>query len=145
MNVTADQVASIRALLTRDIETYQRMSEQLDPANKEARGALIAAAFYTAARQRFKGGTPANVAAFVNDLRMRRGLAEEVDSRVAERLLLATFTDEDIEDIDGDSQGDHFGILLAGLIADAQLSGSELDAFLEDSRNLADEWLTEGN
>ena len=145
MKVTDDQVASIRALLTRDIEGYNRISDQLDQANKNARGALIASAFYLAGRRRFKGKPESEVKSFVDDLRTRRGLSEEIDPRVAERLILATFTDEDIEDIDGDAQGDHFAILLAGIIADARLSDSDLNSFLAEARELADEWLSVEN
>ena len=143
MKVTADQVESIRAMLTRDAEGFERISKQLDPATRPARGALISAAFFLAAERRFKGGSPTDVTAFVDDLRTRRGLADEIDARTAERLLLATFTDEDIEDINGDAQADHFAILLSGIIADASLSDAQLDVFLDDARKLANEWLAD--
>lgn len=143
MKVSADQVASIRALLTRDIQGYERISERLDQPNKNARGALIAAAFCLAGRRRFKGCELPDVRAFVDDLRFGRGVKDEIDPCIAERLLLATFTSEAIDDIDDDTQGGHFGILLAGLVADAQLDDSQLDAFLADAKKLADEWLAE--
>ncbi|TYK47121.1 hypothetical protein [Actinomadura decatromicini] len=142
--MTADHVAPIRAMLTGDIEGYKRMSQQItDPAGSRALGALITVSFFRAGEQRFKGGTAADVTAFVEDLRTRRGLANEVDPQIAERLLLATFTDEEIDDISAEAQGDHFGVLLAGLIADADLSEAQLDAFLEDARKSADEWLAD--
>lgn len=82
------------------------------------------------------------MAAFVDDLRTRCGLAEEVDPQIAERPLLATFTDEEIDDIDGVAQGNYFEIRLADLVAYANFSDSELDMKLDDARKLADEWLS---
>jgi hypothetical protein len=145
MNVTADQVASIRAYLTGDIDGFKRISSQLDSANKDARGALIAAAFFTAAERKFAAGNASDVIEFVGRVRARsERLADVIDPRVAERLIRATFTDEDIDDIDGEAQGDHFGLLLAGMIAEDQPSEADLDAFLDDSKKLADQWLSAG-
>lgn len=143
MNVTADQVASIRTYLKGDIDGFNRISARLDQTEKRARGALIAAAFFKAAERKFADGTSSEVIEFVGRARARSDtLAEAIDPRIAERLILATFTDEEIDDISGDAQGDHFGLLLAGMIAEARLSDAELDAFLDESRMLADEWLS---
>jgi hypothetical protein len=143
MKVTDDQIASMRAYLRGDVEAFEQISAQLDSANKEARGALIAAAFFKAAERTFKDGDRADVIEFVGRVRARSAdLAQSIDPRIAERLILATFTDEDVEDIDGKTQGDHFGILLAGIIAEAQPSDTELNSFLEESRKLADKWLS---
>ncbi|MEV0406469.1 hypothetical protein [Actinoallomurus sp. NPDC050550] len=142
MKVTADQVTSLKAYLRGDTASFERINAQLDPTNKRARGALIAAAFYSAAERAFADGKRSDVIEFVGRARARsERLAEAIDPRVAERLLLATFTDEDIDDISGETQGDHFGLLLAGMIAEAQLSDAELDAFLDDASKLADSWL----
>lgn len=141
MNVTADQVGAVRAFLTRDTETHRRISERLDPAGKRAHGALIAAAFFLAAERRFKDKNASQVTDFVAQLRARPGLAEKIDPGIAERLILATVADEDVDDIGAEEQGIHFGILLAGMTADA--SDPELDNLLEDARQLADEWLAD--
>ncbi|MQA93410.1 MAG: hypothetical protein GEV11_01795 [Streptosporangiales bacterium] len=137
-------MASIRALLTGDTAEYTRTGETLDRTGRQARGALLSAAFFTAADRRFsKTGTPADVVTFVGNLRARHGLTEELDPRTAERLLLATFTDEEIDDIGPRVRGEHFTILLVGLIMDEQLPDAELDAFLDEARVLADQWLAD--
>jgi hypothetical protein len=141
--VTADQVASIKAALKGDAEDFSRIDEQLDPAAKGARGALVAAAFAQAAYRRFakSGNAKADVIRFVADMRARYPLTEDFDSRTAERLLLAVFTDEQVSDISDDVKGTHYMLLLTGIIKAANLSDTELDRFLDDARGLADGWL----
>jgi hypothetical protein len=50
---------------------------------------------------------------------------------------MAVHTDENVDDVDNGL----YSLLLAGMIADAQLSDAELDEFLENSRKLADQML----
>jgi hypothetical protein len=138
--VTADAIDAMRAYLKGDADGYSRMVDRLDPAAKKAHGQLIGASFYIAANRRF-AANPSNseVVKFVGNLRaLSDRLAEDIDPRQAERLVRAsTFTDENVDDIDNGL----YSLLLAGLIADEQLTDSDLDAFLEDARKLADEWL----
>lgn len=142
MRVPPDVVTSIRALLIGNREEYTRIGETLDRSGRQARGALMSAAFFTAADRRFgKTGTPADAVTFVSDLRANYGLAAELEPRTAERLLLATYTDEEIDDIGPRVRGEHIIILLAALVRDEQLSDAELDAFLDEARVLADRWL----
>ncbi|MEV0404380.1 hypothetical protein [Actinoallomurus sp. NPDC050550] len=145
MKVTGDQVAALRPVLTGDVAAHERLYSRLDPASKNNYGVLIVAAFFEAAYRKFgKGGTPSDVAEFVKRARARSDdLATSIDPRVAERLILATFTDEQIDDISDELKGGHYILLLAGLIADFNLSDSGLEAFLDDARKLADEWLAE--
>ncbi|WP_433469309.1 hypothetical protein [Spirillospora sp. CA-128828] len=140
MKVSGDQVAAVRAMLARDTEAHQRISERLDLASELAHGLLITAAFFLAAERRFTGRAASDITTFVADLRTRPGLSEIVNARIAERLLLATFTDEEINDISGEGQADHFGVLLVGLTVD--FSDAELDGLLNGARELADEWLS---
>ena len=145
MRVGDVHVEAMRRLLTRDVEGFERIQAELGPAPSAANGALISAAFFKAAERRFAdGGTEADAVAFVADLRARSSqLAADLDPRIAERLLLATFADEEIDDIGDEARGQHCLILLGGLIADASLSDAQLNAFLDDARKLANEWLAD--
>ncbi|MFB9835959.1 hypothetical protein [Actinoallomurus acaciae] len=138
--VTADAIEAMQAYLKGDADGYSRMVDRLDPAAKKAHGQLIGASFYIAANRRFAANrSNAEVIEFVGNLRARSDrLAEDIDPRQAERLVRAsTFTDENVDDIDNGL----YSLLLAGLIADEQLTDSDLDAFLEEARKLADDWL----
>jgi hypothetical protein len=143
MRVTADQVESVRALITRDTESFERIDNQLDPATAPARGALISAAFFLAGGRLFKGKTPSTAIAFVADLRAKYPLTEDFDPRIAERLLLATFTEENIDDIGDETRGEYCTLLLAGLVLRTKPSDAALDKLLDDARELADEWLAQ--
>ncbi len=102
--------------------------------------ALVTAAFITVS-QRFGPGSTTGVIGFVPDLRSRSGaLAESIDPSAAERLIQAALNDEDTE-LGGKDMGGLMIVLLAGLIADRQLSADELDDFLAGARKLADRWL----
>jgi hypothetical protein len=144
MRVSVDQVASLRALLRGDVEDHKRIESRLDPALRPSGGALISAAFFKAAERKFANGAdPSDVPNFVSGISARYGMEDDIDPRIAERILLATFTDEEIDDIDSRVKGQHFLILLGVIIKDADLSDAELDAFLEEARKLADEWLSD--
>jgi hypothetical protein len=146
MKVTADQVSALRAVLAGDFDTHQQVYEQLDPATRQGYLALVTAAFFGAAEQRFKDGNGAEVAEFVSKARARSDrLAESIDPQTGERLLMAVSTGEDIDDIAPEVRGGHFMLLLTGLVVDAQFSDQALDDFLDDARKLADEWLAVGN
>lgn len=143
MGVTDAQVAALRAQLTGNPEEHKRLFAQLDPlAARTGYRALVTAAFCTAVERRFApDGSADDVIEFVGDVRSRTGrAADEIDPRTAERLILAVYTDEPIGDLDPKAS---FGIqilLLAALIADAQLDDPGLDEFLAEARKLADQW-----
>ncbi|TYB48687.1 hypothetical protein [Actinomadura chibensis] len=141
--VSADQVASIRAVLEGDVDTFDRVSERLSSEERDARGVLVAAAFAEAAYRRFaKAADPsAAVMRFVSDLRAHHPLTEDFDPHTAERLLLATFTDESISDVPDETKGSYYMLLLAGIVKVVGLSEAQLDVFLDEARKLADEWL----
>src|SRR5262245_22549732 len=103
MTVAADQVATLRALLTGDVEGHKRAFEKLDrEAAKTGYTALLAAAFAEAVGRRFlDGGTKSDVVALIGNLRTRtEELADSIEPRTAERLVLSVFTDENIDDLD---------------------------------------------
>jgi hypothetical protein len=142
MRLTDEQVTAMRYALTGDIDGYKRVIARLDRAAKESNGVLVVASFFKAAYRRFgENGAASDVVAFVSKLRTEYGLVEEINPRVAERLILATFTDEQIDDIDDEIKGSHYMLLLGALVKQAAFSDSELDEFLADARKLADEWL----
>lgn len=139
--VTDDHVAAMRTFLKGDIEGHNRMFKSLDRESAKAGYLpLLAAAFFAAAERRFaKGGTKTDVVAFVGNVRVRSEALAEINPHTAERLILAVFTDENIDDVEDETKGELYPILLAGLIIDEQLTDSDLDAFLEDARKLAEE------
>jgi hypothetical protein len=144
MAVTEDQAATLRAYLAGDLDQHDRLHAQLDPvAARTGYSALISAAFVLAVERRFaKDSTKVDVVEFVGKVRARsEGLGEDIDPRVAERLILAVYTDEEINDLDGSTRlGTQF-LLLAALIIDEQLDDVSLDEFLTQARALADEWI----
>lgn len=144
MPVTDEQAATLRAYLAGDFEGHQRLFRQLDrTAINLGYKALVSAAFYTAVDRRFaKGSNTAEVVDFVADVRTRHlKNPDEIDPRIAERLILAMFTDEEIKDLPGEDKFRTQFILLYPLVTDAQYDESALDEFLSETRKLADDWL----
>jgi hypothetical protein len=145
MPVTADQVATLRAYLAGDFDSHKRLFGQLDrTAAKTGYTALLTAAFFEAVDRRFaQNGTTTDVVEFVADVRARHLKdADDIDPRAAERLILAMFTDEDVDDLDTETKVSTQIILLYALITDARLDDAGLDGFLAEARKLADEWTT---
>ncbi|GLY87735.1 hypothetical protein [Actinoallomurus iriomotensis] len=143
MAVTADQVATLRAFLARDFDRYERLHAQLDPvAAKTGYTALIAAAFIEAVDRRFhQDSTDSDVVEFVGAVRAQFDRdGDEIDPIVAERMIRAVYTDEDIDDIDTETLVGNQVVLLSALIAEENLDDSELDAFLAKAGELADQW-----
>jgi hypothetical protein len=143
MAVTDEQVATLRAQLEGNLEEHKRLLAQLDPATaRTGYAALIAAAFSLATDRRFAAdGGRAQVTEYVASVRSTTESMAEIDPRVAERLLLAVYTDEQISDIDVRVRYETQILLLAALVADAQLGETDLDTFLAQARSLADKWL----
>lgn len=142
MAVTDDQVATLRAQLAGNVEEHKQRLAQLGKA-EAATGyaALLSASFTLAAYQRFgKKGDTAAVMRFVADVRSRTDDAAAIDPRVAERLILATFTDEEIDDIDLQVRYETQIVLLAAIISDSKLDDAQLEQFLAKARGIADEW-----
>lgn len=145
MPVTDDQAATLRAYLSGNFDEHDRLHRQLDPvAARSGYNALISAAFCEAVERRFANdGTPADVVEFVGNVRARsEQLSQEIDPRTAERLILAVYTDEEIDDIDGNTRlGTQF-LLLAALVVEENLDDKGVDKVVASARTLADEWIT---
>jgi hypothetical protein len=144
MPVTDDEVAVLRAYLFGDQALQQELQAGLvSPAARTRYATLVAAAFFEAVDRRFAaGGTAADVIAFVADVRARsERVAAGIDPQAAERLIRSALTEEDVSDLDAETRGGIFIVVLMALVSDEHFSGDELDAFLAEARKTADGWL----
>ena len=101
------------------------------------------AAFYLAAYQRFpEGHTRAEITKFVASVRaISTGAAEQIDPRLAERLIRGVFEDETIDDVPDQIVMATQVLLLAALVSVARHDAAEREEFLAVSRELADRWI----
>ena len=141
MPVTDDQVATLRALLSDDMDRYRQLFSGLDRAEaKKGYSALVTAGFTEAVERRF--GTSyrgADIVEFVASVRSRSDqVAAELDPDVAERVIRVVLEDAPVDDLSRNAITGAQLLLLIGLIADAQLDGLGLDQFLAEARKLAD-------
>lgn len=143
MAVLDEQEATLHALLANRFDEYESKLNALD--REEANSgynALVGAAFAIAADHRFPEGTKtAEIIEYVGSVRSRGEGAARIDPEVAERVLLMVSADADVDDIDPNVQFETQLVLLAALISDQNLNGTELDAFMTKARKLADRWL----
>ncbi|TMQ95904.1 hypothetical protein ETD83_21945 [Actinomadura soli] len=148
MTVTDDQVAALRAQLAGQGDEHYRLFNQLDPqAANIGYVALVAGAFFEAVRRRFiKDGSPADDAEiidFVTSVRLRLEESEsKLDPNVGETMIkiaLGKLPPEARKNIGGDVGYGTQILLLAGLIADEDLTSNELDEFLARARYFAEE------
>jgi hypothetical protein len=143
MPVTDEQEATLHTMLAGKFDEYERMLDELDPvAARTGYSALVSAAFCIAASERFPEGTPAeDVIEYVGDVRSRTEGTAKMDPVIAERLLLAVFTDEQTRDIDRRTSYQTQLVLLTALMADARPDEDQLSDFMIQARGLADQWL----
>jgi hypothetical protein len=142
MPVTDDQVAVLRALLADDQDLYKALYAQLDR-NRDSAGyiAMVTAAFAEAAERRFgENYQPAEVIEFVADARARsERAAQALDPRIAERVIEVALGQGSVADVSKTAIASTQLLLLAALVADEHLNDAGLDAFLANSRKLADQ------
>lgn len=144
MPVTDEQVAPLRAQLARRPAEHQRLFDLLDQtAKRTGYRALVSAAFVIAAQRRFaQDVSPAEVIDFVGDVRSRSPeVADQVDPTTAERVIMAVFTGQSLNDIDARTSWETQLVLMAAIVGDEHLDDAGLDAFLVEARKLADQWL----
>lgn len=143
MNVSAEQLASVRAYVTGDTDEFERISGAFNASEGRINGALISAAFYLAASKRFAvEDAKSEVISFVSELRSSSTeVADAINPHIAERLLLSTVADEEIDDIAGETKGKHISLLLVALVKDSKVSETELDGLLDGAGTLAEKWL----
>jgi hypothetical protein len=146
MAVSADEVATLRAYLSGNMDEYRRMQEQLDPvAARSGYSALIAAAFFEAVDRRFTkpGTTTADIIKYVADVRTRSAkVSEALDPQAAERVIRHALGGGAIRDLDDETVIGAQIVILSALIADEQFDDASLDQFMSEARKLADQWAT---
>lgn len=145
MEVTDDQVATLRAVLANDFDEYDRLRPRLDPElAKVGYTGLVAAGFFEAADRRFghKDATRRDVIEFVAKARNRFDPdGDRINPDAAERMVLAVVSDVSIDDLDETTVVELETLLLRALIADAELDDAGLDEFLATARKLANQWI----
>jgi hypothetical protein len=145
MAVSDAQVATLRAQLAGRLDEHLRLLEQIDSASdRKAYSALVVACFCEAVERRFgRNGSTADVVDFVADVRSAsEDATRKIDPLAAERLIRAVYTDEEVDEVSPDQKRELYVLLLPALIGDEQFDGPGLDEFLENSRRLADQWLS---
>ena len=145
MPVTDDQMATLRALLSDDMDRYRQLFSGLDRAEaKKGYSALVTAGFAEAVERRF--GTSyrgADIVEFVASVRARSDqVAAELDPDVAERVIRVVLEDAPVDDLSRNAITGAQLLLLIGLIADAQLDSEGLDQFLAEARKLGDQLMS---
>jgi hypothetical protein len=141
--VTDQQVLVLRALLAGDFDQHRALRAQLSQeADREGYSALIAAAFFEAADRRFaEDHSREMMVQFVASARARSDDASQrIDPLLAERMLLGVFDDVSTDGHSDQAIVETQMLLLAALVSEAALNDSNLDAFLAESRKLADRW-----
>jgi CelD/BcsL family acetyltransferase involved in cellulose biosynthesis len=143
MPVSDEQFATLSAQLAGRFDEHKRLLDGLDPiAARTGYSALVSAAFSVAVDRRFaEDGGVGRVVEFVSDVRARSEATAQIDPRTAERVILAVYTNEQIDDIDPRTSFETQLVLLAALIADAGYDAPALDEFLAEARQVADQWL----
>jgi len=143
MTVTDLHVATLRAQLAGQGEEHQRLLSQLTtPEDREGYSLLLAIGFFEAVNRRFqpKGDVVDNKAVidFIANLRARSPeVAERLDPLVAERMILHALGKGDIDGIDDNTKLSGQILILGGLIADSAPTETELDAFMNKIRSMA--------
>ncbi len=147
MKVSDEHVAALRTLLAGDFDEHDRALDILQQrGNWEPYNTLIQAAFFEAVDRRFgKGYTVAEIVQFVADARSRFDQSgSDVDARVAERLILAAQGEGLIPDLDTNTVVGTEVLLLGAMMTDERLDSAGLDEFMQEARDLADEWMATG-
>ena len=145
MPVTDQQVATLRAQLAGNLAEHKRLLASLDnKADGRGYSALLTAAFYNAVDSRFtRNSTLDEVTEFVADIRARsERIRDALDPRIAERVLISAFTNENLDDLDAEELTKTKMFLLAGIIGDQHLDDAGLDDFIAKARAFADELLS---
>jgi broad specificity phosphatase PhoE len=148
MPVSDIEFNALLALLRGRSEEHARLLDQLDPAEKgRGYGMLIAAALLELAEKRFirdgKYVPDDEVVAYVARARsISDTIADELDPRIAERVLFAALDQGDLDGLDPGEIVNAQLWLLAVLVRDEQFStDSEVESFLKVARRLADDIL----
>jgi hypothetical protein len=150
MPVSERQMAALKALLSVRPKEHERLVDEMEEVEGPDSGgryaALIGAALFEAVEKRFvrkgKVAPKREIIGYVAEVRSRNeNAADDLDPRVAERILMAVLDQGEIDDLDDETVLMHEILLTAVMVIDQQYSEEELDAFLALVRRTADEWL----
>jgi hypothetical protein len=148
MAVSDQQVATLRAFLEGDKPKYNDLLADLDRHNDGlGYSALVTAAFFEAVDRRFSVQSPqADVVDYVANVRSRSSnAAEDVDPRIAERLIREVLGDGSTSDVDSSTSTSTKLYLLTALLVDARLDPEGLDQFIGKVKKMADHMLSRPN
>jgi hypothetical protein len=143
-SVTPEQVAALRTLLARDFAEHKRLIDRIDQTGAwKGYNELISAAFFEAVYRRFaQQYTTADIIEYVAEIRTRFAHPDQgIDPDVAERLIRKALGQGTVSDIGKKALIHTEGVVLGALIMDEQMDSAELDAFIEQARELANRWL----
>jgi hypothetical protein len=146
MMVTPAHIAALRAILTGDLDTFDRLAAAADFLDGEGFPILVVNALFAAAQRHFPPGwSRGDLVRFVGQLRARdEGLAEELSATAAEQMLLRALTGEPMtREFDEHTKGIAQVGLLVELVRD--LDEQDLDTFLTEVHERADAWLVQHN
>ena len=144
MAVSDQQVATLRAFLEGDKPKYNDLLADLDrQTDGLGYSALVTAAFFEAVDRQFSTQSPrADAVDYVAAVRSRSSnAAEDVDPRIAERLIREVLGDGSTDDVDGRTSTSTKLYLLTALTVDAGLDPEGLDQFLGKVTKMADHML----
>lgn len=148
MPVTDDQMAVLRAHLEGDFDKHKALFRQLGREELERDFSTLVSAALTLAlgNGMSESATEAQVINLVSDIRQRYFKnPDALDPKTAERLILFGLNPDavDLDDIPPRESVKTQHLLLFPLVHEAGIPASEggLDAFLEEARALANEWI----
>lgn len=137
----------VRALLQGDLERYGELTAGLDERRWNVFGEIVGSAFHRAVVLRFgEGGTEADIVRFVEEARRPyAGTAVEVEAPYAVALIRSVLGDthgvaEVLERYDEPDLARIELVLLRRLLADAGVTGTAFEAFLEHAAGEARPW-----
>lgn len=147
MRVTDEQVAALHAQLAGAApEEHLRLFNKLDESDNVGYAALLAAGLFEAIQRRFsKEGRTASRADIIDFIAAAREKSDEapdaINPDVAERIIMHALGQGTIAGIDDKTILAHQIILLAALVAQANYTETELNAFMSQIRADAEEML----
>lgn len=144
MPVTDEQVAPLRAQLTGQLEEHLRRFSLLDRDSKNTGyHALVSAAFVTAVEHRYAPDVSLEeVIEFVGNVRsVSPRVADDVDPLIAERVIMAVFNDDSLDDIDARKSLETQILMMVAIVREEHFDDAGLEAFLAKARKLADQWI----
>lgn len=140
-NVDLDKpVATLKALLIKDFDTYQTLSASRDQKENAAFAVILGAAFMAAVDRHFGGNpSPGDVINFVADARVRYPITgEKVPPQEAEAVIRAVAGEDHLmKTMDGKTIGAAQTAMLFALAQEDYSSAAEVDALLSEASEQA--------